>query len=140
MTMTWSKPTRPSSILLVEDETLIRMMLAGMVEELGHRVAGEAGCLREACLMAETAEFDLAMLDVNLGGYTVGPVAEIIARRGLPILFVTGYALTALPNGFGDRPMIQKPFALPKLRDAIDVALSDGIEVAPIRSSDGPGE
>jgi CheY-like chemotaxis protein len=124
--MTWSKPTRPSSILLIEDETLIRMMLAGMVEELGHRVVGEAGSIREACLMAETAEYDLAMLDVNLGGHNVGPVAEIIARRGFPILFVTGYALAALPNGFGNRPMIQKPFALDKLRDAIELASSDG--------------
>ena len=116
------------------------MMLAGMVEELGHRVVGEAGCIRDACLMAEMTEFDLAMLDVNLGGHRVGPVAEIIARRGLPILFVTGYALTALPDGFGNRPMIQKPFAIAKLRDAIDVALSDGLEVVPIRSSDGPGD
>ena len=56
-------------------------MVAGMVEELGHRVAAEGGSVLEACLVAETAEYDLAMLDINLGGHDVGPVA-----RGLPVL------------------------------------------------------
>ena len=60
-------------------------MLAAMLEELGHRVAGEAGSIGEACLMAETAEYNLALLDINLSGHDVGPVAEIIAERGLPI-------------------------------------------------------
>jgi CheY-like chemotaxis protein len=66
--MTRAMPTRPSSILLVEDEALIRMMLAGMVDELGHQVIGEASSIGEACLMAESTEYDLAMLDVNVGG------------------------------------------------------------------------
>ena len=100
-------------------------MLAAMLEELGHRVAGEAGSIGKACLMAETAEYNLAMLDINLSGHDVGPVAEIIAERGLPILFVTGYASAALPNGFDDKPVIQKPFVLTKLRDVVEVALSD---------------
>jgi CheY-like chemotaxis protein len=114
---------KPSSILLIEDETLIRMMLAGMVDELGHRVAGEASSIREACLLAETTEYDLAMLDVDLGGHSISPVAAIIAKRGLPILFVTGYAPTGLPDEFDDRPMIQKPFTLARLRDGIEMAL-----------------
>jgi CheY-like chemotaxis protein len=115
--------TKPSSILLIEDETLIRMMLAGMVDELGHRVAGEASSICEACLLAETGEYDLAMLDVDLGGHSISPVAEIIAKRGVPILFVTGYAPAGLPDAFDDRPMIQKPFTLAGLRDGIEMAL-----------------
>jgi CheY-like chemotaxis protein len=121
--MSGPKSMKPSSILLIEDETLIRMMLAGMVDELGHRVAGEASSVSEACLLAETTDYDLAMLDVDLGGHSIGPVAEIIARRGLPILFVTGYAPTGLPDEFDDRPMIQKPFTLAGLRDGIEMAL-----------------
>lgn len=137
--MTWSNQTRPSSLLLVEDETLIRMMLAGMVEEIGHRVVGEAGSVRDACRMASTVDFDLALLDVNLDGHNVGPVAEIIAKRGLPIVFVTGYSSTALPDGFSDRPLIQKPFTLTKLRDVVDAALSCRLGAVPPGAGE-PGE
>ena len=115
------------------------MMLAGMVEEIGHRVVGEAGSVREACLAAETAQFDLALLDVNLAGHNIAPVADIIAKRGLPMVFVTGYASSALPNGFGDRPMIQKPFTLSRLRDVVEAALSDRVEAVPPQSRE-PGE
>jgi len=83
------------SLFLVEDEALIRMMMAEMVEELGHQIVAEAGSVREGLPLAETVEFDLALLDVNLGGESVAPIAITIERRGLPFLFVTGYASTA---------------------------------------------
>jgi CheY-like chemotaxis protein len=57
---------RQVSIFLVEDEALIRMMIAGMVQELGHRVVAEAGNIHDAQLLAQTAAFDLALLDVNV--------------------------------------------------------------------------
>ena len=56
------------NVLLVEDEPLIRLMIAEMVSELGHRVAAEAGSVKSAKLLAETVGFDLAVLDINLGG------------------------------------------------------------------------
>jgi CheY-like chemotaxis protein len=82
---------RQASILLVEDEALIRMMVAEMVEELGHRVVAEAGNIQDAQVLAETAIFDLAILDINITGSSIVPVAEIIDRRGLPFLFISGY-------------------------------------------------
>ena len=76
-----SKP-RQALIFLVEDELFIRMMIAEMVEALGYRVVAEASRIDEAQILAQTAEFDLALLDVNLGGHSIAPVAESIDKRG----------------------------------------------------------
>jgi CheY-like chemotaxis protein len=108
------------SLFLVEDEALIRMMMAEMVEELGHQVVAEAGSVREALPLAQKVEFDLALLDVNLGGESVAPIAITIERRGLPFLFVTGYASTSLPEPFSGRPVLRKPFPTASLKQAID--------------------
>ena len=80
-------PVRHAAILLVEDNALIRMMIAGMLEELGHQVVAEAGRFEEARRLAETAEFDIALLDIKLDHKSVAPVAEVIEKRGLPFLF-----------------------------------------------------
>lgn len=113
-----------ASIFLVEDEILIRMMLAEMVEELGHRVVAEAGNIQDGQALAESAVFDLALLDINLGGRNISPVAEIIARRDLPFLFVSGYGPAGRPEQFSDRPVLQKPVLISKLGEAIDYMLS----------------
>ena len=60
-----------ASIFLVEDEVLIRMMLADMVEELGHRVVAEAGNVQDARALAETIFFDIAILDINIAGSSI---------------------------------------------------------------------
>ncbi len=73
-----------ASIILVEDEALIRMMLADMIEELGHRVVAEAGNIQVGQALAQAAIFFLAVLDINIAGYSIRPVAEIIDGRGLP--------------------------------------------------------
>jgi CheY-like chemotaxis protein len=80
-----------ASIFLVEDEALIRMMLGDMIEELGHRVVAETGNIQEALALAQTAIFDLALLDVNVAGHCTSLIAEIIDKRGLPFVSVTGY-------------------------------------------------
>ena len=87
-----------ASIFLVEDEALVRMTLASMVEELGHRVVAEAGTIKEAGAIAMTGVFDLAILDINIDGLGIDPVAHVIERRGLPFLFVTGYGAEWLPS------------------------------------------
>src|SRR5450631_4230779 len=74
------------SVFLVEDEVMIRMMVADMLEELGYRVVAEAGEINEAIRLAQSAEFDLAILDVNVNGKVISPVAELIAARNRPWL------------------------------------------------------
>ena len=109
-------PRPPSgSVVLVEDEVMIRMMVADMLEELGYQVAAEAGDISEAIRLAETAEFDIAILDVNVNGKVITPVAELIKARGRPFVFATGYGSSGLPELYRDRPTLQKPFQLENL-------------------------
>jgi CheY-like chemotaxis protein len=89
-----------SAIFLCEDQALLRMMLVDIVEELGHRIVAEASNVRDALALAEISQFDLALLDINIAGESVGPVADVVKRRGLPILFVSGYKTTGLPHRF----------------------------------------
>lgn len=115
-----------ASIFLVEDEALVRMSLASMVEELGHRVVAEAGTIEEAGAIAMTGVFDLAILDINIAGLGIDPVAHVIERRGLPFMFVTGYGAQWLPSLFRRRPVLEKPVSLDRLRDTIDTLLNAG--------------
>ncbi len=109
-----------ASIFLVEDDALVRMSLASMLEELGHRVVAEAGTIREAGAIAMTGVFDLAILDINIDGLGIDPVAHVIERRGLPFLFVTGYGAAWLPSLFRRRPVLEKPVSLVRLKETID--------------------
>jgi CheY-like chemotaxis protein len=97
-------------ILVVEDELMIRMLLEDMLMDSGYEIAASAGRLDEAVRCAGEAEFDLAILDVNIAGQSVAPVAEIIEQRGRPFVFATGYGERGLPDKYRGRPTLQKPF------------------------------
>jgi DNA-binding response OmpR family regulator len=115
---------RQASIFLVEDEALILMMLAEMIGELGHRVVAEAGNIQDAQVLAETAIFDLAILDINIDGSSIVPVAEIIDSRGLPFLFISGYGSAARPDAFIERPALEKPVSISILGETINAILA----------------
>ena len=118
--------THPSggSVFLVEDEVIIRMMVADMLGELGYSIAAEAGEITEAIRLAQSAEFDFAILDVNVNGKVISPVADLIKARNRPFIFATGYGSSGLPAEYRDRPALQKPFQIETLARAIDHALS----------------
>jgi CheY-like chemotaxis protein len=109
-------------ILVVEDELLIRMLLEDMLTELGHTVTAEAVRIDDALTAARTAEFDLAILDVNLNGQTTGPVADVLAERGTPFMFSTGYGTHGLPEAHRGRPTLKKPFQMDGLKRMIETA------------------
>jgi CheY-like chemotaxis protein len=111
------------SVLLVEDEAIIRMMIAGMIEELGHDVVAEAGNITQALQLAKTTDFGIAILDINVGGQRIEPVAELLHNRHVPFVFASGYGAPGLPEKFRDRTVLQKPFLVKQLADAIAVAL-----------------
>src|SRR6201995_4602076 len=111
------------SVFLVEDEVMIRMMVADMLDELGYSVAAEAGEIGEAIKLAQHAEFDIAILDVNVNGKVISPVAELIRVRNRPFIFATGYGSSGLPEEYRNRPTLQKPFQLETLAKMIDIAL-----------------
>jgi CheY-like chemotaxis protein len=120
--MTATRPPR-GAVFLVEDEVMIRMMVADMLEELGYTVAAEAGEIGEAIRLAQNTYFDLAILDVNVNGKVISPVAELISARKRPFIFATGYGSSGLPEEYRDRPALQKPFQLETLAKAIDSAM-----------------
>ena len=120
--MTASRPPG-GSIFLVEDETMIRMMVAEMLMDLGYRIAGEAGDVDEALRLVETTDFDIALLDVNVNGKVITPVARAIAALNRPIVFATGYGTQGMPEEFRDRPALQKPFQMETLARMIEAAL-----------------
>ena len=103
-------------VLVVEDEYLIRMLLEDMLSELGYELAAAVGSIAEASELAANADFNVAILDVNLDGAEIYPVADILARRGLPFVFVTGYGEASLSENYRGRPALQKPFQSEQLR------------------------
>ena len=120
-----AQPAMPAKrILVVEDELMIRMLLEDMLGELGYTVTAEAGRLDEALQAAKTADFDVAILDVNLDGEPVSPVADALVARGTPFVFATGYGELAEP--YRDRPMLKKPFQMDGLKEMLQNALAAG--------------
>ncbi len=102
-------------VLIVEDEYLIRMLLEDMLADLGYGVAAAVGTVAEASEFATSGDFSAAILDVNLDGQEIFPVADILAGRSLPFVFVTGYGENSLPDRYRDRPALQKPFQAEQL-------------------------
>ena len=106
-------------VLVVEDDYLIRMLLEDMLADLGYSIAAAVGTIAEASELAATGEFDVAVLDVNLDGQEIYPVAEILVKRGLPFAFVSGYGEDSLSAPYRGRPALQKPFLAEQLESTL---------------------
>ena len=89
---------------------LVAMNIEDMLLDLGHEVAGLASRLEPALALAGEGDFDLAMLDVNLAGKPSFPVAHVLAQRGIPFLFATGYGVSGIIEDFRSCTVLQKPF------------------------------
>jgi CheY-like chemotaxis protein len=113
-------------ILLVDDEGLIRVMVADMLDELGHSVVAEAGELNPALTLARSADFDLAILDFNLNGKRIDPVAEAIIARRMPVISATGYSSPSIATRFSQVPRLRKPYGIEELGSAINRAIAAG--------------
>ena len=105
---------------------MIRMLLQDMLDDLGHTLAGEAGGIDEALALARQAEFDIAILDVNLNGQPISPVVEVLIARGLPFVFATGYGQRGVPEPYRMIPTLQKPFQADALALALEAAAPSG--------------
>ena len=112
-------------VLVVEDEYLVATLMEDMLESAGCVVAGPIPRLAQALDAASSEACDVAVLDVNLAGERVYPVADILAQRNVPFVFVTGYGV--LPGEYANRPRLCKPF---KMADLLDT-LSDIVKTAP---------
>lgn len=97
-------------VLVVEDEAVVAMLIEDLLENCGCTVIGPCGSLEAALAVAATDPFDLAVLDVNLRGKKVYPVAELLAERHIPFLFLSSYGDEAIPAGRPDWKAFPKPF------------------------------
>jgi two-component sensor histidine kinase/DNA-binding response OmpR family regulator len=96
-------------LLLVEDEALTGMMMSDMLTELGFEVIGPFGRLADAMAAVGREDFQAAVLDVNLDGEMVYPVADAVLALGVPFVFVTGYSAEGIDRRFAQVPVLQKP-------------------------------
>lgn len=104
---------RGLSVFVVEDEALVALNLEDMLEELGCDVIGPAMKMDAALAMVEKGlAADVAILDVNIGGQPIYPLAKLLAARDMPIVFATGYGRAGLPEEWQEHPVLQKPYAL----------------------------
>jgi CheY-like chemotaxis protein len=113
--------SRALSVLIVEDEPLIAMMLEDYVDGLGHSVAGTADCVSDALAQCAQGDFDVAILDVHLrGGEPSWPIADALAERGIAFLFATGGHVEPPPPRHAAAPQLAKPFTLEGVRIALE--------------------
>ena len=97
-------------VLVVEDEMMVSMLIEDMLGDLGCTVIGPASRLDEAIALASSTELDCAVLDVNLGGQPIFPLADILRAKGAPFAFATGYGDAGLRDVDKGSPVLQKPF------------------------------
>ena len=115
-------------ILLVEDEAMVAMMLEDMLEGLGCAVVGVAANVSEGLAFADDdggPRFDGAVLDVNLGGEKVYPVARRLRERGVPFIFATGFDVTDAGQEFALVPLLRKPYRVADLATTLAKAVGD---------------
>ena len=111
-------------VLIVEDESLVAMLLETILEDMGCETVGPASNIDDGLTMArDTPNIDAALLDVNVAGRVVFPVAEVLRDRGVPFVFSTGYGAGGLPEEWQHQPTIQKPFTEAAVRDALAEAM-----------------
>ena len=112
------------SILIVEDEPLIAMMLEDFLESLGHRVVATCDSIDDALGWAENGGFDVAIIDVQLkDGKSVWPVADKLAKAGTPFIVATGGHVEPPPAAHADAPVLSKPYTIDSIEPAIEQAL-----------------
>ena len=109
------------SILVVEDEPLIAMMLEDFLDSLGHTVAATCETVADALVRVGQGGFDIAIIDVNLNGEQVWPDADRLAAQGVPYILATGGHIEPPPAAHASVPVLSKPFTL----DAIEPALAE---------------
>ena len=108
-------------VLVVEDEALVAMLVEDMLTDLGCTVVGPLADLDEALAVVGDADIDCAVLDVNLAGKPIFPVADALKARGVPFAFASGYGEAGVREDHRNAPVLQKPFREADLARALDV-------------------
>ena len=114
-------------VLVVEDEYFVAILIEEILEKAGCIVMGPVPRLSEALDAVDHDDYDAAVLDVNLAGELINPVADALSERNVPFMFVTGYGANALPGEYAERPLIHKPFRMADLLSAVSSLMKASI-------------
>lgn len=108
-------------VLVLEDETLVSMMVEDMLADLGCEVVGPFARLDSALAFVGEGDpaIDIALLDVNLGGERSFPLAEVLSGKDVPFVFTTGYDDAGMPEAWRGRPALRKPFTMAEMALAL---------------------
>ena len=109
-------------VLMVEDEMYLAMILKDLLSDAGYRVLCAAR-LNDAMRLAQEESIDAAVLDINLHGETVYPLATRLEEQGVPFLFASAYAESSIPDVFRDHPVLRKPYDIARLLHAVRACL-----------------
>ena len=126
-----SVPVRSRRVLVVEDQMLVALEIVSMLEDIGCEPVGPVGHLQTALLAATKEPLDAALLDVDVAGESVEPIADFLSRRDIPFALVTGYARERIPARLRDYPYVGKPFTFGDVKATV-LALLDTHEPGPI--------
>jgi two-component sensor histidine kinase/DNA-binding response OmpR family regulator len=111
MPVSAAPPGRQRRLLLVEDEVLVGLFMGEMLEDMDFSVTEPCRSLADGMAVAKSETFDGAVLDMNLNGESVYPLADLLAAQNVPFVFVTGYSADVVAERFAQIPIIQKPVA-----------------------------
>jgi CheY-like chemotaxis protein len=123
-------PLAGKRILLVEDEVLIAAMVTDMLAGLGATVLGPATTIEAGLALAGSESFDAAVLDINVRGERIDPIADLLDARGIPMVFATGYGMAAAAER-RNAAVIDKPYTQDRLASALAQALATPKAVGP---------
>ena len=112
--------TTPLSVLVVEDEPLIAMMIEDFIDILDHKFAGTVDSIADGVPRVAEGGFDVAILDVNLRDGPCWPVADALAAAGKPFVLATGGHVSPPPAEHAGRPQLAKPFTMEGVRVALE--------------------
>jgi DNA-binding NarL/FixJ family response regulator len=112
-------------VLIVEDEPLVAMELAAVVEDAGHVVIGPASTCAQALELAASHGPHIALLDGNLNGERVDDVANVLSAQGMPFGFVSGYGKEHLPAAHNHRPIAAKPFLHDEIENLLQTLIAE---------------
>ena len=120
-------------ILVIEDEPLVSMGMESDLAAAGCEIVGPAATLESAKALVEAADYDAALVDVNLKGQPVDELATLLTKKNRPFAFVTGYGRDALPSGFRGAVVLGKPFSADQLLATTEVLLYQPSSVVQLR-------
>ncbi len=114
-----AEPLQGLRVLVVEDETLVAMLIEEYLADFGCVVAGSVRRVAKGLQVLKDLEVDAAVLDLNVAGESVSPIADVLGQRNVPFIFASGYGIKGVEERWAGRPVLQKPFSAKELHAAL---------------------